>query len=113
MNFGFFLRVILSAVIISFASGLAGRKPALAGFIIALPLVSMLSILFSYLQYRDVGKVSEFAKSILVAVPLSLLFFVPFLLNKWLKMSFPTVYLLGVLCLSVAYLIHRLILKMI
>lgn len=107
----FLLKTILSAVIISFASWLAGRKPILAGFIIALPLMSMLSILFAYLEYKDMSKVNQFADSILVAVPLSLSFFIPFFLNKWLKLNFAMTYGLALLFITLAYFIHRIIFK--
>jgi hypothetical protein len=93
------------------ASWLAGRNAILAGFIIALPLMSMLAILFSYFQYRDMAKINEFAVSILVAVPLSLTFFIPFVLNKWLKMGFTLTYVLAIGCLAVAYFLHSLIFK--
>lgn len=96
---------------IAFVSWLAGKRPALAGFILALPLATMLAILFSYLQYRDMAKINEFAVSILVAVPLSLTFFIPFLLNKWLKMGFTLTYGLAIGCLLIAYALHSLILK--
>jgi uncharacterized membrane protein (GlpM family) len=108
---GFIIKTILSALMIAFASWLAGRKPVLAGFIIALPLMSMLAILFSYLEYRDINKVGDFATSIIVAVPLSLLFFVPFVLNKWLKMGFIPIYLLAIACSILAFFIHQLIFK--
>ena len=104
-------KTLLSGVVISFASWLSGRKPVLAGFIIALPLMSMLSILFSYLQYKDMGKINEFAASIIVAVPLSLTFFIPFLLNRWLKMSFPLTYGLAIAFVALSYLLHALIFK--
>ena len=98
-------------MIITFASWLAGRKPVLAGFIIALPLMSMLSILFSYLQYKDMEKINKFSLSILLAVPLSLAFFVPFVLNRWFKMHFALTYFLGISCLALAYFIHSLIFR--
>ena len=108
---GFLAKSFFSGVMIAFASWLAGRKPVLAGFIIALPLMSILSILFSYWQYRDMQKINEFAVSILAAVPLSLFFFVPFLLNRWLKMNFIFTYLSALLLVAVAYWIHDLIFK--
>lgn len=107
----FFTKTLLSGILIAFASWLSGRKPVLAGFIIALPLMSMLSILFSYLEYRDTQKINQFAVSILVAVPLSLSFFIPFVLNKWLRMNFVTTYLLAITALTLAYFIHSLIFK--
>lgn len=102
---------MLSALVISFAAWLAGRKPVLAGFIISLPLMSMLAILFSYLEHRDMDKVNQFADSIFVAVPLSLSFFIPFLLNKWLKMNFVMTYSSAFLFLTAAYFLHRFIFK--
>ena len=107
----FLAKVLISSVLIAFASWLSRRQSVLAGFIIALPLVSMLSILFSYWEYRDMEKINQFAASIFMAVPLSLVFFVPFLLNKWVKMSFALTYLSAIGCLAAAYFIHHLIFK--
>ena len=107
----FLVKILISATLIAVASWLAGRQTVLAGFIVALPLVSMLSILFSYLEYRDMEKINQFANSILMAVPLSLIFFLPFLLNRWLKMNFALTYLSAIGCLAVAYFIHHLIFK--
>ncbi len=107
----FFTKMIVAAFVIAFASWLSGKKPVLAGFIIALPLASMLAILFSYLQYRDMQKINQFAVSILAAVPLSLFFFVPFILNRWLKFGFALTYVSAVACLAFAYFFHQFILK--
>ena len=107
----FFLKIALSGVIIAFASWLAGKKPVLAGFLIALPLTSILGILFSYWQYRDMSKINQFANSILIAVPLSLAFFIPFSLNKWLKMNFMMTFLSALACLGIAYFVGCVLLK--
>lgn len=102
----FLIKILISAAVIAYASWLAGRNAALAGFIIALPLVSILSIVLSYLEYRDMEKINQFAVSILAAVPLSLTFFVPFMLNRWLKMNFPVTFVLAIGCLAIAYFVH-------
>jgi len=107
----FIFKIIVSGFLIAVASWLAGKKPILAGFIIALPLMSMLSILFTYAEYRDMTKINQFATSILVAVPLSLTFFIPFLVNKWLKLNFATTYSLAITCLIAAYFLHAWIFK--
>ncbi len=107
----FLSKVLFSALIIAFASWLSGRKPILAGFIIALPLMSMLAILFSYIEFKDMNRIDQFARSILVATPLSLSFFMPFLLGRWVKMSFTTTYVLAVLFVIAAFFIHGLIAK--
>ena len=102
----FVAKIFISAAVIALASWLAGRSPRLAGFIVALPLVSILTLLWAYWEYRDTEKINELAFSILVAVPLSLTFFIPFVLNRWLKMSFPLTLALGLACLLGAYLLH-------
>jgi phosphatidylserine synthase len=107
----FILKIFVSAFVIAFASWLSGKKPHLAGFIVALPLVSVLSILFSYVQYKDMKQIDQFATSILTAVPLSLLFFVPFVLNRWLKLSFIPTYLMGFAFLFIGYFIHKTFLR--
>ena len=107
----FWVKALVSGLIIAFAAWLAGKKPVLAGFIIALPLMSILSILFSYRQYRDMEKINQFASSIFVAAPLSLCFFIPFLLNKWLKMGFAMTYGFAIASLVLVYLVHGLIFK--
>ncbi|HTL46840.1 MAG TPA: hypothetical protein VL688_02120 [Verrucomicrobiae bacterium] len=104
-------KVLFSGLIISFASWLAGRRPVLAGFIIALPMMSILSIFFSYYQYRDMNKINEFATSILIAVPLSLTFFLPFVLNRWLKMSFPMTMACALGLVVAGYALHALVFR--
>ena len=105
----FIVKTLLSGVIIAFASWLAGKNPTLAGFLIALPMMSMLAIIFSWMEFRDMQKIDEFAVSILVAVPLSLVFFLPFVANRWFKMGFPLTYFLAVAGLSMAYGLHNFI----
>lgn len=107
----FVAKMMLSGFVIAFAAWLSGRKPVLAGFIVALPLVSILAILLAYTEHGDMEKINQFAQSIFVAVPLSLVFFVPFLLNKWLKLNFPLTFSLGMLLLIAAYFIHASIFK--
>ena len=104
-------KILISAFLIAFASWLSGQKSFLAGFIIALPITSILTILFSYLQYRDIAKINELSLSILVSVPLSLMFFIPFALNRWLKMNFVVSFGFGLFLLFIAFLIHRSIFK--
>ena len=52
----FLLKVVGAGLIVAFSSWLAGQNPKLAGFIIALPLVSLIAILFSYYEHNDTEK---------------------------------------------------------
>lgn len=103
------VKLFVAAGVISFSAWLAGKKPALAGFIIALPLSSLIALVFTQVEFQDPTKSVQFAKSIFVSVPLSLMFFLPFLFADWLKFSFWQLYLCGVGCLTLGYGIHRVI----
>ena len=103
----FIFKIAAAGLIVAGTSWLAGRQSVLAGFVIALPVISMVSILFTYIETRDMARVNQYAVSILAAVPLSLLFFLPFILNRWLNLGFLPTFLLGLVLLFAAFLIHR------
>lgn len=105
------LKIAISACVIAFASWLSNKKPDLAGFIIALPLSTMLVLAFSYGQFHDPAASVRFAKSIFIAIPLSLLFFVPFLLADKLNIGFWGIYAAGVALVIAGYFIHGFILR--
>ncbi len=108
----FVVKILVAAVLIALASSVAGRKPVLAGFIIALPLTSMIAILFAYVEHQDMLKINKFTTSIVAAVPLSMLFFIPFICHKWLKLNFVASFLMGTALLAAGYLIHTYLFKM-
>lgn len=105
------IKLAVAAMVIAFSSWLAGRKPELAGFIVALPLTTLLALAFSYAEYKDSATSVAFAKSVFVGIPVSLLFFIPFLLSERLNLSFWQCYVLGLLLLLAGYLIHRQLLQ--
>ena len=112
-------KIGLSACVIGFASWLSGKRPDLAGFIIALPLMTLLVLPLSHAEYQNPENSIEFAKSIMLAVPLSLTFFIPFLLAKPIMdiapqgYGFWTLYGLGIIFLIGSYFIHKFLLKFI
>ena len=108
----FFLKVLLAAVVIAFASWLSGKKPELSGFIIALPLASLIAIVFSYIEHKNPENSNTFDKSILVGVPISYLFFLPFFFAKSLGMNFWLIYAIGVILLIVGFVLHRYIISL-
>ena len=71
-----------TASVIVFSSQLSQKRPDLAGFIIALPLASLLALALAHLQHSDAEKSIAFGPSIFLAVPVSYLFFIPFLIPK-------------------------------
>ena len=106
-----FVKVGIAAVVITFSSWLAGKKPELAGFIIALPIASLIALVFSYMEHKDGGASITFAKSILIGVPASWLFFVPFFFADKYSLSFPICYVIGLGLLVIGFFIHQYVMK--
>ena len=107
----FIAKVLFSAIVISFASWLSIKKPVLAGFIIALPLLSILSIAFSYAEHKNLDKSILFAKSIVIGIPASLTFFLPFFFAKALGLNFATTYGLALFFLVIGFIAHKFIMN--
>ena len=99
-------KVIVSAITISFVSWLSGKKTSVAGFLTALPLTTLLALAFSRIEWQDSAQSVEYAKSIFLGVPLSLLFFVPFLLAEKFSLGFWSCYTSGIVLLGVGFVIH-------
>ncbi len=108
----FAINVVVSACMISLASWLSGRYPTTAGFMVALPLASMLVLPLSYVEHQSSENSFLLAKSIFVAIPVSLLFFIPFLLSSKYPLSFWQAYGLGCIALPIGYVIHRSVTKL-
>lgn len=104
MNF-FIFKLIVSALIIAFTSWLSGRNPFLAGLIIALPLMTLISSIFSYVEYKNSDATIHFVKSIFFVLPLGWLFFLPFMVADKFNFHFWTAYGLGVSLLVTGFIL--------
>ena len=107
----FIVKVIVAGLIIAFASWLSGKKPELAGFLIALPITSIIVLAFSYLEHKNIDTSLTFAKSIAIGVPISYLFFLPFFLSKYFGTNFWIMYLGGILLIICGYILHKLVMN--
>lgn len=107
----FIFKVVLSGLIIGFVSWLSGKMTSLAGFLTALPLTTLLALAFSQTEWKDSAQSVEYAKSIFVAIPVTLLFFIPFLLTEKLQLNFWQCYAVGIILLGIGYLIFQYIVK--
>ena len=111
MTIIFILKTVFAALIISLFSYLSGKYPAASGFFIALPLTSLLVLAFSYQEHQDPEAIITFAKSILLGIPFSLLFFLPFILHEKLKMGFWAYYISGLALLTLGFFGHKILMK--
>ncbi|MFT6791595.1 MAG: hypothetical protein ACJA04_000799 [Cellvibrionaceae bacterium] len=105
------IKVTIAVFVIAFASWLVGKKPEMAGFITALPLVSIFAIAFAYMEHQNISIISQYAKSIIVAVPISWLFFAPFFFTEKFDFGFWPSWVLGLVLLVCGYFLHQWILR--
>ena len=68
---------------------------------------SLIAIAFVYFEHSNAEKTVLYAKSILVAVPVSYLFFLPFFFAKQFNMNFWMIYGTGILLLTLGFFIHK------
>lgn len=107
----FVTNTALAALIIGTASTIARKNPILAGFITALPLTSLLALSLAYAQSGDGQATARYAVSILLALPVSTLFFVPFLFYDRLKGSIWLYLAVGIGLLFLGSFVHRLVME--
>lgn len=107
------LKVSIAVGVITFASWLSGKKPELAGFITALPFVSILALAFSFTEHNDIAATTQYAKSIILAVPISWLFFVPFFFTEKFDLGFWLSYGIGLTLLGAGYFLHQYVMSFI
>ena len=105
----FILKTLVAALIISFCSWLSNKRPEISGFIVALPLTTMLVLLFSYSEFQNSDQTVKFAKSIFVGVPISMTFFIPFLLAQKFYIGFAACYTIGIAFIVGGFFIHKMI----
>jgi len=83
----FWLKTLITALVVAGVSELARRYSLLAALLASLPLTSILAMIWLYQDTHDVAKISALSTSILWMIIPSLLFFVllPLLLQYGIK----------------------------
>ena len=110
MNLLFFTKILVSAVAIALATEVAKRQPFWGALIIALPLTSILAMSWLYAETRNNEQLTQFARDIFALVPVSLVFFLPFLLEGKTQLGFVANMVLGLVLLATAvWLLRRML----
>lgn len=105
----FVINTLIAAFVIAFVSWFSGRSPIIAGLIAALPLSTLLILPMSQIQHGNTENTFLLAKSIFLGIPVSLMFFVPFLFSERLNLSFWRLYGLGCFLLAIGVFLYWLV----
>ena len=71
----FFIKILISSVIIASVSEVAKKSGKLGGLILSLPLTSLLALLLIWIENKDALKVAQVSSETLIFVLPSLVFF--------------------------------------
>ena len=102
-----FIKIIVSAIIITILSELAKRLPNLAGFLAAMPINTLLIMIWLYIEKKDLSLLATFSRSVFWAVIPSLLFFIPPMLLLKRGWNFYAVFGISFFLLWIGFLVHR------
>jgi hypothetical protein len=99
----YLIKLCLTLAVILVSSEIAKRSPSLGAFIVVLPIVSILSMTWLYWDTKDAAKVSAYAREILYLVPLSMIFFVPFVFEQRSHWPYWLNFLIGLSSMGLAF----------
>jgi len=107
----FLIKTVISALVIAVVSEIAKRSTYFAAIIASLPLVSILAIIWIYLDSKNAQQVIAFSYGVFWAILPSILFFIilPFLLK--LNLNFYCALAISCLAMAGGYAIYVAILK--
>jgi hypothetical protein len=109
MNGGIFfaVKIILSAVIIAGVSELAKRLPSLGGLIAAMPLTTLLALIWLYVETGDYQLAQAFTRSVLFAIIPTIFFFIAALALFKKGMPFLVVLVLSFVVYAAVAMVHQ------
>lgn len=103
----FAVKVVISAVIIAGVSELAKRLPSLGGLIAAMPLTTLLALIWLYAETGDYSLAHSFTRSVLFAIAPTVVFFIAALILFRKGIPFPLIILLSFVVYIGAALVHQ------
>ena len=107
----FFIKILLSALIIAVVSEIGKRYTWSAAILISLPLTSILAFVWLYLDTRDVQKIIDLSLSTIIMTVPSIIFFIILPIMLKLKYNFSLSMVVALASTSLFYIIFITIIK--
>ena len=106
----FLVKTLVSALLIAGVSELAKRLPSLGGLIAAMPLTTLLTLIWLYTDTGDYDLARAFTKSVLFAIVPTIFFFITALALFKKGLSFHMVLILSFVVFIAAAVVHQVLL---
>jgi len=105
------IKILITAVLVFLISEIAKRYSLVAGVLASLPLISILAMIWLYIEKRDTELISTLSHDIFLMVIPSLVFFIAMpIFLRWMKNFYLSLLISGLLT-SGAYALWLLLLK--
>jgi hypothetical protein len=107
------LKIVISAVLIGLISEISRRNTAIAALLAALPLVSLISMIWMQQETGDAARIAAFSWSVFWYVLPSLVLFVlvPTLLLRWHLPFYAALFLAGAATIAVFFAMKAVLLR--
>ena len=105
-----FIKILITAIIIVIASEVAKKSSLLAGLIVSMPLITVLTLIWLYWDTRDVQQVTDLTNNTLLMIVPSLTFFIFLPIFLKFELDFIPSMMLALMVTAVCYWLYTLIL---
>ena len=105
------IKVLITAIVIVLAAEVAKRSSLLAGLIVSMPLITVLTLIWLYWDTKDIKQVSDLTNNTLLMILPSLTFFLFFPILLKLNLNFPVSMLIAIISTGLCYWIYTIFLN--
>ena len=95
-------KALFTGTTVVVVSEIAGRMPRLGGLVLSLPIVSIMAFVMAWMTTKKPEVLSGLAQEMLILIPLTLVFYVPFLFINQTNFSFWMALIVGVVLTLIA-----------
>lgn len=107
MNTFFIVKIIISACIIATVSEIAKKFPSAGGLIAAMPITTLLSMLWIYYENKDINLISDFLTSVVIGTIISFIFFIAAILFIKKGFNFYLTIILSTIILGISVFLYQ------
>ena len=97
------IKVLITAIVIVLAAEVAKRSSLLAGLIVSMPLITVLTLIWLYWDTKDIKQVSDLTNNTLLMILPSLTFFLFFPILLKLNLNFVGAMLIAIISTAICY----------
>lgn len=94
-------KIMVSAVIIAIVTEISKRSVTIGGLVAAMPILTVISLLWFYCEKKDNIFMAEFTKSVLAGFPMTIIFFIPTIYMFKKGYNFWLTLFIGIVCLAI------------